>query len=409
MRAGRGIRTAAVLMAGLVGAAVLAPGMAFAADTPTASPTCSGSQVLNAAGTACETPSSSSSSSGTTSSSDSSSSSGSSSESTPTTTTPPTESSTPSTGDSGTGATPESGSTPSSGTGTSSDPGTSSDSTPATGGTTTGDSVSPSTPAKDATPAVAAVAPDTVASVSDAASALAGTTVPGGTITDILKNLPTGNLTGLGTIPTLPDSGTFDNAKDTCLYLASKVNAPAGSEASLGSQFASFCGGLPSTSAASLTDLITALTNLLKSLQSTPAPSGSTNTTVIYTSWGYLPASFWDLDCSDLTYDEAQWVLKADRHDPNHLDGDHDGIACERNYRDYHEACDDYHGYPVGAVATGDSAPLVAPGVAAALGGLALASVAGAGGGRREDTPDAEDVTDTEGAEDGDLLMAGER
>ena len=34
MRAGRGIRTAAVLMTGLVGAAVLAPGMAFAADTP---------------------------------------------------------------------------------------------------------------------------------------------------------------------------------------------------------------------------------------------------------------------------------------------------------------------------------------------------------------------------------------
>jgi hypothetical protein len=107
------------------------------------------------------------------------------------------------------------------------------------------------------------------------------------------------------------------------------VNAPAGSEATLGQQFADFCGGLPAASTASLTDLITALTNLLTSLQATPAPSsGNTNTTPIHTLWGELPASFWDLDCSQLTYDEAQAVLHADPSDPNRLDGDHDGIAC---------------------------------------------------------------------------------
>lgn len=414
MRAGRGIRTAAVLMTGLVGAAVLAPGMAFAADTtPTPALECTGTSVPNAAGTACETPGTGASSDTTTS---------------PTTTTTPVteEPTTPSTG-SGTGSTTggDSGSTtgsgtaPSSGsTGSPADPTTSGDtttsgattagSTPSVGTTSGTDQGTPTAPvAENQAPLVAAQPADTVTSVSDAAAGLAGTAVPGGTITDVLKNLPTGNLTGLGTIPALPASGQFDNAQDACLYLASKVNAPAGSEASLGDQFRSFCGGLPSTSTASLTDLITALTNLLKSLQATPAPSsGNTSTTAIHTWWGELPASYWDLDCADLTYDEAQAVLAADRHDPNHLDGDHDGIACERNYRDYHQVCDDYHGYPVGAVATGDSAPLVAPGLGAALAGLALATVAGAAPGGRGDTEDREDA---EGAGDGDLLTAGER
>ena len=126
------------------------------------------------------------------------------------------------------------------------------------------------------------------------------------------------------------------------------MNAPTGSEAALGGQFASFCGGLPTTSTASLTDLITALTNLLKSLQATPTRPDHSGATSIHGWWGDLPASFWDLDCSQLSYDEAQAVLAADRHDPNRLDGDHDGIACERNYRDYHEACDDYQRLPGG-------------------------------------------------------------
>ena len=66
----------------------------------------------------------------------------------------------------------------------------------------------------------------------------------------------------------------------------------------------------------------------------------------------------------------------------------------------------------MGAVATGDSAPLVAPGLGAALAGLALATVAGATASRREDAVvDGEDgsIDDTEGADDGGLLTAGER
>lgn len=36
-------------------------------------------------------------------------------------------------------------------------------------------------------------------------------------------------------------------------------------------------------------------------------------------------------DCSDFyNQEQAQAVLNADRSDPNYLDGDYDGIACER-------------------------------------------------------------------------------
>jgi hypothetical protein len=37
-----------------------------------------------------------------------------------------------------------------------------------------------------------------------------------------------------------------------------------------------------------------------------------------------------DLDCSDsATHEEAQRVLEKDPSDPNYLDGDDDGVACE--------------------------------------------------------------------------------
>lgn len=45
-----------------------------------------------------------------------------------------------------------------------------------------------------------------------------------------------------------------------------------------------------------------------------------------YPAWGEG-----DLDCSDLSYDEAQDVLAEDSSDPNGLDGDGDGEACEWN------------------------------------------------------------------------------
>ncbi|NMO89260.1 excalibur calcium-binding domain-containing protein [Actinomycetospora sp. TBRC 11914] len=213
------------------------------------------------------------------------------------------------------------------------------------------------------------------------------------------------------TVPTLPADGTFTDPRDACVYLASKVNAPAGQEATLGEQFASFCGSLPpSFGGLDLTALISKLTDLLAGLRATPTHPGSTSTEPVHTAWGDLPWRFRDLDCAQLSYDEAQAVLHADPSDPNHLDGDHDGVACERNAKDYATVCDDYVGYPVGGVATGDSAPVVAPGLAAALAGLALATVAGATVGRREDTEGTADESEAADESDGsDLLTAGER
>ncbi len=45
---------------------------------------------------------------------------------------------------------------------------------------------------------------------------------------------------------------------------------------------------------------------------------------------GYVfPAS--DVDCPQLSYDEANWILAQDPSDPHRLDADNDGIACEAN------------------------------------------------------------------------------
>ena len=38
-----------------------------------------------------------------------------------------------------------------------------------------------------------------------------------------------------------------------------------------------------------------------------------------------------DVDCPELSYEEAQAILAADPSDPNRLDADNDGEACEQN------------------------------------------------------------------------------
>lgn len=47
--------------------------------------------------------------------------------------------------------------------------------------------------------------------------------------------------------------------------------------------------------------------------------------------WQHSPTAMaQDLDCSDFQFQEdAQRVLESDRSDPNHLDRDKDGVACE--------------------------------------------------------------------------------
>jgi Excalibur calcium-binding domain len=385
MRAGRGIRVAAVLTVGLVGLAVVAPGIA-SAETTTPAVTCGTGQVLAVTGACVPATAGSTTTPGSATA-----------PAVPVPSAPDQATTTGgATGSSGTGGSSDATSSGATSSGVTSSPSTPSGADAPAADAPATDAPAAAVPADGTTPGVVTPKPavaDTPASVAKAATTLTGAPATGTSLGDVLGNLPTGNLTGLPTIPDLPAGGTFTNPQDACVYLASKVNAPAGQEGALGDQFASFCQALPeSFGSQDLTGLISKLTGLLAALKATPTPSTSTRTTPIHTAWGDLPGSFHDLDCAQLSYDEAQAVLADDPSDPNHLDGDHDGIACERNPRDYRTVCDNYDCYPVGAVATGDSAPAVAPGVATgvatALGGLALAAVAGSAVARREEPED---------------------
>jgi hypothetical protein len=280
--------------------------------------------------------------------------------------------------------------------------------TPATPTTTT----TPSTPAS--TTSTSTVSPSTVGtpddvvteeqpasaattaarstvSAEDAATALQNLTGRGRSalpVADALADLPAGNLDlGDVTIPEFPSTGSFSSPRDACLYLASKVSVDADQAAAIGQQFVSFCGALPgsfdpSTGYGSLPDLVAVLDRLCHGLKDTHHHGYHHHD-------GYVR----DLDCGDFDSQEAaQAVYEADRSDPNNLDGDGDGIACEDNPRDYETVTADYDGYPRGGVATGDSTPGLAPGSAAALAGLGLASLAGATRRRDEDEDVDEDV-----------------
>jgi micrococcal nuclease len=65
-----------------------------------------------------------------------------------------------------------------------------------------------------------------------------------------------------------------------------------------------------------------------------PAPTSSTSTSDSVSppapaGGGLPPAPGGDYDCADLTYAQAQRVLRSDPSDPHRLDGDDDGEACE--------------------------------------------------------------------------------
>lgn len=339
MASGTGIRAAAILMAGLVGAAVIAPGVAFAqpADEPTA--VCSTGETLDASGQ-CVTsptvvpdpvqvipaPSTGSEEPEVV---------------TPETTTPETDTTTPE-------VIPD-------------------EQTPAAAG--------------DAPAAEAEAAPVTTAAVTDSLAGLTGFQLPAGLpLADALQDLPLGNLDlGDFDIPDLPSSGTFTSPRDACLFLASRVNVPVDAINALSGQFASFCGALPGSFGSSsgypdLPSLADALDRLCRGLKYTH---------------GHHSDGRDDINCPEVSYERAQQILAEDSSDPNNLDGDNDGEACEDNPREYETVSADYDGYPQGGVATGDSAPGVEPGVAGALAGLALATVAGTAG-RREERGDAD-------------------
>ncbi|WP_433801406.1 hypothetical protein [Actinomycetospora sp. CA-084318] len=359
MRVGRGTRAAAVLMAGLVGAAVIAPGVALAQE-PTVPLVCAAGTAPSEDGTSCEAVSTGSDTTGSTGSTGS----------TPEVveTTIPTSPSLPV--DTAAPGAPET---------TTTTPSVSDDAAAE-------DAAQPQTDEETATKA----APDVVdnqlaasavtpAQVTDSLQSLTGLDLASGLpIADVLKDLPTGNL-DLGdlTIPEFPSSGSFSSPRDACLFLASKVSVAADQAEALGQQFASFCGALPgsfdpSTGYGSLPDVVVVIDKLCRELKDTHHHHG-------HYAWHGRD----DINCDDVTAEEAQAIYEADRSDPNNLDGDDDGRACEWNPDGYRTVTADYDGYPQGGVATGDSAPGAASGGAAALAGLGVASLTGAG--RRRD------------------------
>lgn len=100
------------------------------------------------------------------------------------------------------------------------------------------------------------------------------------------------------------------------------------------------------------------------------------------------PAGAADLNCSDFaTQQQAQAVLDADRSDPNNLDQDDDGTACESLPSGSTEDGTTFAAggaqvttRPQGAVAAGDGSSTEGPGALPyAVGGLALVGAAGAG------------------------------
>lgn len=80
---------------------------------------------------------------------------------------------------------------------------------------------------------------------------------------------------------------------------------------------------------------------------STPAPT--TTTTPAETTTPTLPPASEDVDCGDVTDAQAQVILDADPSDPNLLDGDNDGNACD----DEDGSFGDVGRAPVGGIATG--------------------------------------------------------
>jgi hypothetical protein len=133
-------------------------------------------------------------------------------------------------------------------------------------------------------------------------------------------------------IPQPDAAGLFANANDACIHAISDLKFPPGTRGlhTLSKQLQGFCKQLEPTT---VTDLVGQLRELIHGLipslhdngrwfPGTPPPGGHVP-----------PEGHWteqrDLDCADLTYDEAQTRLASDRSDPHGLDADRDGVACE--------------------------------------------------------------------------------
>ena len=367
----RGVRTAAVLMAGMVGAALVAPGLASAQETPTTTttaPAACGANGLPLAGDLFCEPASSGSS-----------------------VTPSTETETP--GSTTTTSEPSAPVAPLPGV---DDllPGTETSPSPSTDAPEADTSSTDSTaPAAARTATLAAIAP--MQSTLDKAviENLEAGEEETPLVTPLAAVLTPAQLAAFfpDGVPTEAPTGGFTNPQQACAFFGSQITGsdPSGT---LGEGFNTFCASLPTSFGADgltgLTDLIGALTDLLGALPQGIDMTGTATATTpaAYESQfsPYLTGSGANLyNCGDLDQATAQAIYDTDPSDPNRLDGDNDGLACEDGGT--HNAS--YSGYPQGGVATGDSDPLVD---AAHAGSLALALVmtsgfAAAGAARRRD------------------------
>ncbi|HSK60536.1 MAG TPA: excalibur calcium-binding domain-containing protein [Actinomycetospora sp.] len=363
MRGRRGSRSAAVVLAGCVGLAVMAPGLALAdpvsvpqTDAECAQEVGTGSVADPASSTGC-TPATS----------------------TTTTTTPTVEVDAGDDDGAETPVTPDS---------------TTNDPTPsAPDETPFSDDELATTPERTEStesapaPRVAAVSPGALqAGGQQIVDQLAGITLPGGvtlpdtfvpgagSLADLLGDLP---------IPTEVPDGGFTNPQEACAFLSGGLPIEGTPEqlAAFGTALSQFCSSLPTDfHGIGLDQLLDFLTELLGKLPTPGAGSGHIPSNPPH----YVPAHYggywhhqYDVDCPELTYDEANAILAWDRSDPFRLDRDNDGEACEANAHGDDVEYVVYESYPVGGVATGDgSSGSGASGVEVAL---AAGTVSGLG------------------------------
>ena len=187
------------------------------------------------------------------------------------------------------------------------------------------------------------------------------------------------NPIGLPNLPTIPQpvDGKFENVNDACLNAISKLEFPAGTTGleHLSSQLQGFCHGLNTTD---VDVCLEHLRDVLKHLCPTVIEYNTTinivNWNISHEWWGAYWTHRYDVDCDEVTYDEANAILDWDRSDPFRLDRDDDGIACERNAHE-HEV--DYVSYPEGGVSTGDGS--TGSGASAAEVALAAGALGGLG------------------------------
>lgn len=354
MRGRRSSRGAAVVLAGCVGLAVMAPGLALAADpeTPMTDEQCEvqlgSGPVFSALSGTCEAAPEA------------------------TTTAPPSGDDTDVPPEADDDPAPPTTTTPEDET-----PGPTPsvpEGQPLPGATNTGNEDAEET-VPDGTPASARTAPI------DSSALAAGVPEVQAAVDDLLD--PDGPPLTLLPLPNLPEiipqpdaDGNFENANDACLNAISGLEFPDGTTGleELSTQLQGFCQQLDPTT---LTDLLGSLIDLLNGLiPSMPTPGNPIPTDAPR----FVPAEYrgywhkqYDVDCPELTYEEANAIYAADPSDPFRLDGDGDGEACEENA---HGDDVEFIGYPVGGVATGDgSTGSGASGVEVALAAGALSGL----------------------------------